>query len=192
MIGTLDQQNDILLVHDHSKLDEILEQLFDALGRGDRRQTFLKLDHFWAGLAVHIRAEHLVLFRALLQSSGNSKSKGGVADVVSRLPDNIYTLRHDHDFFVKEIGKDVNLLRVDEKEKRKNVDLGEIHKDLVIIAGRLEVHNALEEADVYPLAQALFTAKEVADLEVSMSRELAKLPPRFGNIRLPLKENIDG
>lgn len=115
-----------------------------------------------------------------------------MADVVSRLPDNISTLRRDHDFFVKEIGKDVNLLRVDEKEKRKNVDLGEIHKDLVIIAGRLEVHNTLEEEDVYPLAQALLTAEEVAELEVSMSRELAKLPPRFGNTLFPLKENIDG
>ncbi len=166
--------------------------MFDALGRGDRRQTFLTLDHFWARLAVHIRAEHLHLFPALLQRSRDSKSQCGITDVESRLPDNISMLRSDHDFFVKEIGKDVNLLRADEKEKRENVDLGEIRKNLMIIAGRLGVHNTLEEIDVYPLAPALLTAEEIAELEVSMSRELAKLPQRFGNIQFPLKDKIDG
>ena len=178
----MNQQNDILLVHDHSNLDELLEQVFDALGRSDRPRTFLTLDQFWARLAIHIRAEHLHLFPALLQKSRDSNSPGGIADVESRLPDNISTLRRDHDFFVKEIGKDVNLLRADEKEKHENVDLGEIHKNLIIIAGRLEVHNTLEEIDVYPLAQALLSDEEIAELEVSMSKELAKLPPRFGNI----------
>ncbi len=174
---TSNQQNDILLVHDHSKLHEILEQVFGALERGDHRQTFLTLDQFWARLAMHIRAEHLHLFPALLQRSRDLNSQGGIADVESCLPDNISTLRRDHDFFVKEIGKDVNRLR-----GGKNVDLSAIHKNLMIIAGRLEVHNTLEEAAVYPLVQSLLTADEMAELEVSMSRELAKLPPRFGNI----------
>lgn len=189
---TSNQQNEILLIHDHSKLDEILEQVFGALERGDHRQTFLTLDQFWARLAMHIRAEHLHLFPALLQNFRDSNSQGEIADGVSRLPNNISALRCDHDFFVKEIGKDVNLLRADEKEKREKGDLGEIHNNLTIIAEKLEVHNRLEEADVYPLVQVLLTAEERAELEVSMLRELAKLPPRFGSIRSPSRDNIDG
>lgn len=160
----------------------MLEQVFDSLGRGDRRQTFLTLDHFWARLAMHIRAEHLHLFPALLQNLRDSNSHGGITEAVSLLPNNISVLRRDHDFFVKEIGKDVNLLREDANEKRGNFDLGEIHKNLMIIAERLEAHNTREEEQVYPLVPALLTEKEMAELEVSMRRELAKLPPRFGNI----------
>ena len=177
---------------DHKEVDKILDQAFAAVERGDKRQTLANLDYLWARLAMHIRAEHLHLFPVLLQKARDPGLLERLADVVRRLPDEISTLRRDHDFFVKEIYKDVNLLRGSEKEKRENVDLDEIHRHLMIIAGRLEVHNRLEEIDVYPLAQALLTVKEISELEVSMSRELTKLPPRFGNIQFPFRDKIDG
>lgn len=173
------QQNDILLADDHSKLDEILEQVFEALKLDDRRQTFLNLDYFWALLAVHIRAEHLHLFRVLLQKVRAPGLPETLIDVVRRLPDDISTLKRDHDFFVREIGKDVNRLRVGDTEESGNLDLVGVQKNLIVVAQRLEDHNELEEKDIYPLAETLLTAEEITDLKVSIAMELANIPPRL-------------
>lgn len=157
----------------------MLEQVFESLKRGDRRKTFLILDYFWARLAMHIRAEHLHLFPALLEKACAPGLPESLIDVVGRLPDDIATLKRDHDIFIKEIGKDVNRLRVGDDAKAENLDLGDVCKNLMVIAQRLEVHNELEERDIYPLAQALLTADEVTDLKVSIAKELANIPPRF-------------
>lgn len=179
----MNQEQDILLAHDHSKLNDILEQVFEALKEGDRRTTLLNLDYFWALLAVHIRAEHLHLFPILLQTATELHSVEAIGDILSKLPEIISCLRRDHDFFVKEIGKDVNRLRVDNTEDADTLDLGDVRKDLTVVAQRLTEHNEMEEKDIYPLAQALLTAEEIKELTVSIRSELANIPPRFA-IRL--------
>lgn len=160
----------------------MLEQVFEALKRADRRKTLQKLDYFWAILAVHIRAEHLHLFPVLLRKARASGLPERLIDAVRRLPDDISTLKRDHDFFVREIGKDVNRLRVGNTEEAVNLDLGDVQKNLIVVAQRLQDHNELEEKDIYPLAETLLTAEEIADLKVSIAMELANIPPRFRSL----------
>ncbi len=177
----MNKQQNNLLTNDHSKLDELLDQVFAALRNGDHVKALANLDYFWARLAMHIRAEHLHLFPILLQKAAEPYSLEGVGDILSRLPDTISFLRRDHDFFVNELGRCVNCLREQHSEKREAemVDLGEIQSNLLEVAQRLEVHNELEEKEVYPLAQVLFNSEEIAALIVLVKRELANVPPRF-------------
>jgi len=57
-----------LLGHDHTDLGESLSELFAALNAGDVEKSYERLDMFWARLAMHIRAEHLHLFPAILRT----------------------------------------------------------------------------------------------------------------------------
>lgn len=181
------KQADSLLSHDHSELDQLLEQVFAAFGSEDPSRVLATLDYLWARLAMHIRAEHLHLFPTLLRKAAEPNSVEGTDAILSRLPDTISILRSDHDFFVKELGKNVNCLRGQGSEKSEDpaVDRDEIQWNLLTVAQRLEVHNELEEKEVYPLAQALLTSEEIAALLVSIRRELANIPPRFRS-RLPM------
>lgn len=164
---------------DHKEIDKILDQAFAAVERGDKRRTLANLDYLWARLGMHIRAEHLHLFPILLKKALDSNVPSDIGDTVSCLSPNISTLRSDHDFFVKEIGKGVNRLRDGEKESGKDVDLREIQKILMVVADRLAIHNELEEKEVYSLAQALLTSEEILALTCSIRRELANVPHRF-------------
>ncbi|MGH7783351.1 MAG: hemerythrin domain-containing protein, partial [Candidatus Binatia bacterium] len=152
---------DILLADDHSRLDEMLDQVFGALSDRDCRATLICLDHLWARLAMHIRAEHLHLFPILLQKASDPNLLMLAGEALSRLPVIIPALRRDHDFFVREIGKDVNYLRGRGRDVREPVivDLLEVQKNLTIVAQMLEVHNELEENEVYPLARSLLTSE---------------------------------
>ena len=59
-------KNPTLLAHDHSELDALLAAAFSALAAGPVERGFEAVDVFWARLAMHIRAEHLHLFPAVL------------------------------------------------------------------------------------------------------------------------------
>lgn len=54
------------LASDHAELDELLGELFAAFEAGEIELIYRTLDLFWARLAMHIRAEHLHLFPAIL------------------------------------------------------------------------------------------------------------------------------
>ena len=58
-----------LLVDDHAEVDALFRDLWRDFDGGGARGVFEKLDYLWARLAVHIRAEHLHLFPALLAAS---------------------------------------------------------------------------------------------------------------------------
>src|SRR5829696_43479 len=88
-----------LLIDDHAALDTVLKQLQIALQRRDVETAYAKLDLFWARLAVHIRAEHLHLFPAVLDSAGI-----GAQTIVA-------LLRNDHEFFMHELGRAVESMR---------------------------------------------------------------------------------
>ena len=62
------QMADDFMEQDHTALGEIFRQLDAALAGGDTIRAFEVLDLAWARLAVHIRAEHLYLFPAVLNA----------------------------------------------------------------------------------------------------------------------------
>jgi hypothetical protein len=74
-------------------------------------RIYATLDLFWARLAVHIRAEHLHLFEAILQAV--NRKPGGVDTAPS--PDEaertIEELRGDHNFFMRELSQAVAVIR---------------------------------------------------------------------------------
>src|SRR5689334_21004697 len=85
---------------DHHTVSEVLQQLLTALENKDLQTSYSKLDLLWARLAVHIRAEHLHLFPAVI----NKSSEGETLAVVEEL-------RTDHDFFMRELAQAIGILR---------------------------------------------------------------------------------
>ncbi len=67
-----------ILEHDHEQLSELLHGVKSNLHQHDAGQGFELLDHFWARLAVHIRAENLCLFPAILNAPGKLFSNPAV------------------------------------------------------------------------------------------------------------------
>ena len=63
-----------LLADDHSAVDKLLLSVRAALEAQDASRSHAALDLFWARLAVHIRAEHLHLFPAVLQRIINNQN----------------------------------------------------------------------------------------------------------------------
>jgi hypothetical protein len=98
-----------ILVDDHAEVDALLRGVLLALDGGDAREVFSKLDYLWARLAVHIRAEHLHLFPALL-SAASVKGAGCVSGTPTPrvVADSVEGLREDHDFFMRELAEAVN------------------------------------------------------------------------------------
>jgi hypothetical protein len=58
-----------ILVQDYDEADSLFGGLSRAFDLGDAREVFVRLDYLWARLAVHIRAEHLHLFPALIAAT---------------------------------------------------------------------------------------------------------------------------
>lgn len=147
-----------LLAADHAELDGLLGDVFSALEK-DAELVYPFLDLFWARLAVHIRAEHLHLFPALLQNA---------SDQTGRL---IASLRSDHNYFMRELGALVRAMRTDSQASARDV-LGQLNH----LRDRLLEHNRLEEKAIYPLADS-----GPHDLDAAVKRELNTLPPRFSH-----------
>ena len=133
---------------------------------------FDKLDLFWARLAMHIRAEHLHLFPAVLEYSQET------ASAAFYIRDKLELLTHDHDFFMRELARVVKLMRVVSEENIAATYI-EIRSRLHDIEQRLSEHNRIEETEVYPLMQAVRANKKFNDLDARVKRELDKIPPRF-------------
>jgi hypothetical protein len=159
-----------LLEDDHGSLDQLFVELDLALAQPETARGFELLDLFWARLAVHIRAEHLHLFPALcnaapMPSGRTSPTREEVEMTVGRL-------RADHDFFMKELAQLM-------KEAREHRAGGDFRKRLAEIRSRLEIHNQIEERQVYVWPALLFDETTVAALEEKIRLELENMPPRF-------------
>src|SRR3982750_973169 len=101
-----------VLAHDHSEVDTLIHELLAALGEGNKTQSFARLDLLWARLAMHIRAENLCLFPAILAALDNVI--GTPQDGVPSLEEAsmmIARLRDDHDFFMRELVSAVKTMR---------------------------------------------------------------------------------
>lgn len=174
---------DNLLADDHSKLDKLFEAILVALGKGDYAYAFTTLDYFWARLAMHIRAEHLHLFPALLEtgvrkSADNEKRIAKDQSVESV----IEQLRADHNFFMSELAgviKTMRLILADDNSDSSLDDLAVVKERLGNVRDRLITHNEIEEARVYPLVESSLLPEEAASLRHKMKKELDNVPPRF-------------
>ena len=163
-----------VLAHDHSEIDTLIGDLLAALEEGDTLKVFPRLDLLWARLAVHIRAEHLCLFPAILGADFTIRSDGPQYQEVQSAIDQ---LRLDHEFFMHELGATINIMR----QENASEQLRKVHGSIVVIVSRLTKHNQLEENHVYKWVSVLLGEAERAALAAQVKRELENVPPRFSS-----------
>jgi hypothetical protein len=172
-----------LLRDDHAEVGGLFKELDAALGAGDKSHAFALLDLVWARLAVHIRAEHLCLFPAIIDALAilpQAESEAVVISVEAR--DLIARLREDHNFFMNELSSAVKTMREllsapgDKMEAR---GMREVRQIVAAVGSRLNEHNRLEEERLYSLPADLLASAEQARLLTCVRREIENLPPRF-------------
>jgi len=171
-----------MLTGDHAEVDALFRDLWREFDRGGAHAVFERLDYLWARLAVHVRAEHLHLFPALLAASGRSQGQGkDDAPASGEVRAAVEHLREDHDFFMRELAGAVNAARElaaqDGPPDRER--LLHIRGRASAVAERLAEHNRMEEQQVYLWPVALLTESELDTLRGGMKREIENLPPRF-------------
>ena len=178
-----------LMADDHATLDKLVDSLLAALDEGDRALSFERLDLLWARLAVHIRAEHLCLFPAILETPQTKLTGSPGAPQYEEALSALGLLRHDHDFFMRELARAVNTMRKDLTGSDGVVTSGllrEVTRCVIAVQTRLHTHNQLEEEHVYTWVGMLLDEAEQTELTIRMRRELANIPPRFNQ-----QEQID-
>lgn len=148
------------LAADHREIDRLFLEARTALDGGLPDEAHGTLDRIWMRLAVHIRAEHKVVFPALAEERPDLQAA-------------LRALREDHDFFMATLAAAVQGLR------GPSPDLASARAAMEAVQLRLTAHNALEEDRVYPEADRLPGA-ERARITQEVARELAFLPGRHG------------
>jgi hypothetical protein len=169
-----------LLENDHESLGQLLTELNLSLSTLDVSRSFELLDLFWARLAIHLRAEHLHLFPALADAPRTLDTGKDDVPGPQEVHELINQLRLDHDFFMKELADMIRVMR--DMTTHQRVDqsvLVDLSTRLMRITSRLDVHNELEEAQVYKWVGLIFDAETLADLGRRIQHELDNLPPRF-------------
>jgi hypothetical protein len=170
------------LADDHADVDKLIHRLLAALDHENKSHSFELLDLLWARLAVHIRAEHLCLFPSILEAPPVSFTGSDGRPQYDEAKSAIALLRHDHDFFMRELGTAVNTLRKqktrsDNDEIRKQ--LRDVRRCVVKVQSRLDQHNHLEENHVYKWVNVLLGEPERVALTARIRHELENIPPRF-------------
>ena len=169
-----------LLVEDHAELGGLLGDLMRSFERGAAGEVLPRLDLVWARLAMHIRAEHLHLFPALLEAASR-QGREGARPSPEEVSAAVERLREDHDFFMRELAAAVNELRASatQHESSQEERLARAKRKVSAVAERLREHNRLEEGQVYLWQHALLDAGGRENLSALMRREIENLPPRF-------------
>lgn len=171
-----------LLADDHCALGEVLKQLQKMMDSGDVAASHDRLDLFWARLAVHIRAEHLHLFPAIINGLSNMTRDSSVAPTLNEGRLAVERLCADHAFFMRELAQAVGILRslLNTTDRAfANNTMGTVRETLLEIEKRLIIHNELEENQIYSWARTILSEQEQADLATRINSELANRPPRF-------------
>lgn len=173
-----------VLEEDHARLGELLSGIFAALDAGNLQEAYERLDLFWAGLAVHIRAEHLRLFPAILDALAKDASESPAAELsVSEVRDLIARLRNDHDFFMRELAREVNSLRemlTDASDANgRGALISHVRQNLTNVGQLLVEHNQLEEENIYRWSAKFLSETEQVQLADGILREITNIPPRF-------------
>jgi hypothetical protein len=168
------------LIDDHAALDRVLKQLQAALRTSDVESAHTKLDLFWARLAVHIRAEHLHLFPTVLSSLENRAISD--APTLDQAQTVVAQLRQDHDFFMHELARAVEIMRqlatTSELAVLSN-GLAEVKNTLLEVEQRLVKHNEVEENQIYHWAALILNSGDQEKLIERITMELRKHPARF-------------
>ena len=154
----------------------MLKQLLTALDNKDVQTSYSKLDLLWARLAVHIRAEHLHLFPAVIGRL-TATVDAPVASDLTEAQSMIENLRSDHDFFMRELAQAIGVLR--ELPKHDVAKLGAVGNTVREVEKRLATHNEIEENQIYHWASTILTEPEQTDLAARINAELENRPPRF-------------
>lgn len=157
------------LSDDHHAVSEVLEQLLAALENKDVQTSHSRLDLLWARLAVHIRAEHLHLFPAVM-------------DRVAEAQEIVKNLRADHDFFMHELARAIGVLRelphtavtADNETK-----LAAVAETVRQVEERLATHNEIEENQIYRWSSTILSESEQLELLARINAELENRPSRF-------------
>lgn len=170
------------LADDHESLAASLKSLEAALAQTDLVRAFALLDLFWARLAVHIRAENVCLFPAIL----NAPAKLFVAEnglpQIDEARAAIARLRGDHNFFTDELAKAVKTMRdllAEAESENTPCQIEDVQRRVAALAQRLDGHNKLEEEQVYRWPSVLLTPAELARLDDAIRYEIQNLPRRF-------------
>ena len=170
------------LTDDHVALGELLRQLQTSLDHGDVDGSYGKLDLFWAKLAVHIRAEHLHLFPSVVDGlTANAEGEIPALKLSSTLAA-IERLRADHEFFMRQLARAIELMRglINVSDHRViRQELITIRHIVFEVDKRLTDHNQLEEDQIYQLAGIVLNPEEQAELAKRIGTELENRPPRF-------------
>ncbi|MDQ3743657.1 MAG: hypothetical protein M3444_04680 [Acidobacteriota bacterium] len=178
---------DFLLERDHKELDGILRDLLLALDAGGVEEGFKQLDLFWARLGVHIRAENLCLFPAILHElNSGRKGRGDDMPSLDEARQAIARLRTDHDFFMRELAsaiKEMRGLRARPGSQSEAKMLRDVRGRVAAVSHRLAAHNELEEERVYRWTNELLDLRAQALLAAKLRREIENLPPRFSGAR---------
>ena len=170
---------DATLEHDHASLGQLLTELDQALAAPSEDRAFELLDIFWARLAVHIRAEHLHLFPALVNASSNFSGNDSLPSF-AEVEETVARLRSDHDFFMKELADMMkNVREIREKQSSIDEDGRRLRERLSVIRTRLKSHNQLEEEQVYVWPTRVLDPQTLAALASRVKHELENLPPRL-------------
>ena len=169
-----------LLETDHESLAQLLSELDAELAKPNVARAFELLDLFWARLAVHIRAENLHLFPALANAPASLFTGKGSLPTLVEAHDLLLRLRSDHDFFMKELARTVKAMReVGGDPARRVQEVDEIRQCMIVIEQRLDIHNRLEEEQVYTWPALVFDEPAVIKLHLALQHELENLPRRF-------------
>jgi len=171
-----------ILIEDHAEVDALLRGLTAAFGGGDAREVLSKLDYVWARLAMHIRAEHLHLFPALLDAAEGGAAAHG-APTLENVRESVGRLREDHNFFMRELAAAVDEARAMALEEgpAEAERLGQLRERVFAVVARLAAHNRLEEEEVYLWPGTILGEAARAALGASMKREIENVPPRFSD-----------
>lgn len=170
------------LIDDHAALDKVLKQLQTALRSSDLEISHATLDLFWARLAVHIRAEHLHLFPTVLGSLENAAVNHPSAPSLDEARTVILELRQDHDFFMHELARAIEISRKLSTAGEHPIleeGLNTVTNIVFEVEKRLLKHNEVEENQLYRGATTLLNSEEQSKLADQITTELRKHPPRF-------------
>ena len=171
------------LALDHKELDQLLGKLLSALEARNLEQSHAHLDFFWARLAVHIRAEHLQLFPAIVRAlDEGTEDRVDDKPSATEVQSAIERLHSDHDVFMRELSDAMQsmrqlLTRTESHDASERLE--EVRAKVVAVSELLAAHNDLEENQVYLWAEKLLNTSERATLEVKLQKELENMPPRF-------------
>lgn len=163
-----------VLTDDHESLNKLLLELMGLVRGPDFRWSFELLDLFCAQLAVHIRAENVCLFPAILSAPNNRFTEAGLE--LTALKATIERLKLEHNILTEELMKAARLMRqlLNDNENGELTD--DTVKSLAVVAILLAEHQELEEREVCPAAKLVLDPAEFARLEEAVERETYKLP----------------